>query len=189
MDERRIASFLAGGLKPSQIASIIGCTPSYITQLSSTEQFKFLLAEEQAKQASAAAKNEQMVEEVIITNKYLAVEHNILNRLENQMAYADIKELTRALEVVGNRQEARAKRQLIQRLPQLNDPNKATLTLSLSVPAHTIPEYSVNERKEITAVGSKLMAPLSSEGVKTLFDRLSGRIREINPILEPIEDF
>jgi hypothetical protein len=189
MDEKRIASFLARGLKPSQVAAIVGCTPAYITQLGQKETFKALLDEVQAE---AEGQDGELAEEEILATKYLAVEHKILKQIEDTMPFAEFTHLTKALEVVGKRQEERAKRKMMSRLPGLAGP-AGSLTVSLTVPIHAIPEYTINPQGQITSINEKVLAPLSSQGVKDLFDKLQGRAApgpgaDLEPLDEVIID-
>lgn len=177
MDKKRIANFLLRGLKPAQVASIVGCTPSYILQLQKDdEEFKAILGELLPK-----VEAEQDLEDEILAAKYLSVEHKVLHQIEQALPMTgEIRDLSRALEVIGNRQEARLKRQMLARHPQglLGEDGRATLTVSLSLPAHAIPEYTINAQKEITSIAKKPLNPLSSQGVKALFDTLSGRAKQ-----------
>jgi hypothetical protein len=159
----RIAEFLAQGLTASQVSSIVGCTPAYISQLAKDEEFAALLL---LKKEAAPPPNH---EDVLLTNKYLSLEHKLLTQLENTMQFAELRDVTRALEVVGNRQEKRASRLAT---PATQGSN-TTVHVSIMLPAHAIPEYTINQQKEVTSIGDRAMAPMSSIGVKALFNQIT----------------
>jgi uncharacterized protein YoaH (UPF0181 family) len=168
--KERIIEFLAQGMSPTQTASIVGVSASYISQLRKEPEFLQLV--EDKKKEFFASEN---VEDKVLNNKYAAVEHAILNQLESQLAYAELPALTRALEVVGNRQEKRFQRMHPASIPQVGvNVNVLQLTLP-SHAAQALPAYSLNEKKEVVAIGDRTMSPLSSEGVKNLFNQLSGK--------------
>ena len=75
MNIERITTLLASGLKPSNVASIVGCSPARISQLSADPHFQNLLA------AKVAEAEESDVEEKTITAKYIAAEHILLNQI------------------------------------------------------------------------------------------------------------
>jgi hypothetical protein len=163
MDKERIAEYLASGVPPVQVASIVGVTPSAIAQLAKEEGFKDLLETKVQELASQPAARE----EVILNSKYSATEHRLLDAMGGAIATAELPAITRALEVVANRQEARLKR-LTPAAPaqQIN-------VIQLTLPSHAIPEYKVNERSEVVAIGNQAMASLSAGGVRKLFQDIS----------------
>ena len=166
LDQKRIAKFLATGLKPAQVASIIGCTPGYISQLEKDEKFNQLLLEEKDSLPAEAAS-----EEALLENKYTALEYKILNKIEDSLPMAEFRDSLAALKIVGERQEAKAKRKILARLPQ--HPNGPNIQIAvLTMPSHAIPTYQVNERNQIISIGDRPMTPLSSEQVKSLFNRM-----------------
>lgn len=163
--QERIIGFLAQGLKASQVASIVGCTPSYIGQLlgdEGPEGFKEALTEK-AKELTSG----EDIEEKTITSKYLSMEHRLLQTIENRFSEAEFPHLVNALKVVGDRQEKRAMRKA--GLLQQHTGNITQNIVQITVPAHALPELTMSSRLEVTSVDSKVMAPMSSQAVKQLF--------------------
>jgi hypothetical protein len=101
MDKERIAEYLASGVPPVQVASIVGVTPSAIAQLAKEEGFKDLLETKVQELASQPAARE----EVILNSKYSATEHRLLDAMGGAIATAELPAITRALEVVNERSE------------------------------------------------------------------------------------
>ncbi len=155
----RILHYMAQGVTAAQTASIVGCTPSYINQLSKDELFV-----SQLKEAREKASGEEVDEDKVLSNKYLAMEHKILDGMSNAMAFAELPALTRALEVVATRQEKRALR-----LAQPQGQGNGNVYVNITLPSHAVPEYQVNARREVVSIGDRTVAPMSSTGVANLF--------------------
>lgn len=157
----RILSYLGQGLKPADVASIVGCSPSYISQLLTDPDFK---AQALALRTDATRETS---EDKILTNKYLAIEHKLLAAMEGQMAFAELPAITRALEVVANRQEKRMARIHAPTIAQ----QATQVVVNLTLPSHAVPEYQINAQREVVAIDSKPIAPLSAVGVVNLFNQ------------------
>lgn len=167
MDKKaRIAHFLAQGFKPAQIASIVGVSPAYISQLGKDPSFSHLFAEEQTK----VLESTDLEEEERLNNKYLAAEHTLLDSISSSAALMDPRDQIRALEVVASRQEKRQDRIARLRLPTQSP--VVNNIVQIGIPVHALPEYHVNTEGEIVSIGNRLMAPMSSDGVKNLFTQM-----------------
>lgn len=170
--QERIATFLSQGLKASQVASIVGCTSAYLSQLLGKDGE--LTEEQTAFRAHIKAKQEQSygaggtTEDEIVTAKYLGLEHKLIQQVEQTMQYAEFPQLVAALRVVGERQEKRAARQNMKMLAE-QGAFKPQQIVNISLPSHALPEYQVSGQNEIVSVGGRAMAPLSSSAVKNLF--------------------
>lgn len=178
----RILHMLAQGLKGSQIASVIGCSAGYITQVAKEETSAGKIAEYRREYFGEDAGKDKDGE--ILTSKYNAIEHSLLEKIGDQLQYAELPALTKTLEVIGNRQEKRLAR--LAGIGAGGGGNQVHVTLVL--PSHArleMPSYEVNENKEVIAIAGREMAPMSSEGVKNLFMGLSGKgIREKEEAIE-----
>ena len=164
--QERIIGFLAQGLRAAQVASIVGCTPAYISQLCSAqdgpEGFRDALTEK-AKELSSSGD----IEETTVSAKYLSMEHKLLKTIEDRLGEAEFPALVNALKVVGERQEKRALRKA-----GLSVAQQGTLVqniVNITVPAHALPEFRMNQNLEVTAIGDRIMAPMSSDAVRQLF--------------------
>ena len=158
MNIERITTLLASGLKPSNVASIVGCSPARISQLAQDEKFQYLL---QAKIAETEADD---VEEKTITAKYIATEHVLLNQVMEMAPISELRDVTAALRVVAERQEkAKARLNPVQGTTIINQ------TVQIAVPSHTLPEIALTKDMEVISVNTLNLAPLTSEGVTNLF--------------------
>lgn len=161
--KERILDYLAAGIKPVQVCSIVGVTPAYISQLLANEDFKKELEERIQNQPEDA-------KETALDTKYDAIEHSILNAVQNSLANAELPALTAALRVVGERQEKMKQR----RNPVLQNPAQVNL-IQLTLPTRYIqqaPTIQMNEQQEVIAVGDAVLAPMSADGVRAMFTRL-----------------
>lgn len=159
-----IAKYLAQGLKPSQVASLTSVTPAYISQLVKQEDF---LKEVEARRESLSGTEVEVEER--INSKYLALEDKLIDKISEAADFAEGRELSKFLEVVTNRHDKRLARQRPTSSQIVN-------VVSISLPAHAAPEplnYQLNSNAQITAIGNRLMAPLSSEGVRNLFKQMA----------------
>lgn len=171
MNLERVATLLANGLKPSNVASIIGCSPGRIAQICKEESFQLIL---RAKSAEAEKSND---EEELLGSKYHAAEHILLNQIIEMAPVSELRDVTAALRVVAERQDKAKTR--------LNPVQSGTIinqVISITVPKHTLPEIHLTEALEVTSVNTLNLAPLTSEGVTNLFKgmRQEKLVREEN---------
>lgn len=163
--KERIKQYLADGLKPAQIASVVGCSPAYISQL--IKDPDFLTAVE-------ALKSEQNKGgDQILETKYEALESQIVSEISNRLGEAEFPHLTKALEAVTKARESKDKRR---------DPSRYTSTPTVTVvpiyvPPHALqaPVMQLNEKAEVVAIDNKPLAPMSSDGVKNLFSQIQAK--------------
>lgn len=155
----RIISYLAAGLKPANISSIVGCSPAYISQLLSDPDFK---AQVEAKMLDGSVEPDETLDK-----KYESLEHGIINNMQAALAGAELPHLTRALEAVNKGQDMRAKR----KNPALRDPTQLVQVVQINIPQHAIaaPVMNLNSNSEVVAIDNKPLAPMSAEGIKALF--------------------
>ncbi len=167
MNIERITTLLASGLKPSNVASIVGCSPARISQLSTDEKFQNMLA---AKIAELEADD---VEEKTLSAKYLSAEHTLLNQIIEMAPVSELRDVTAALRVVAERQEkAKIRLNPVQGTTIINQ------TVQIAVPSHTLPEISLTKDLEVISVNTLNLAPLTSEGVTNLFKSMK-EVKEV----------
>lgn len=164
----RIKKLLIAGYKASDIASIVGCSPSYVSQLLHDGEFK---AEVEAAMLAQQADDD---EEVHLENRYQKIKHKILNNIEQSLPNAELPQLVRALEVVDKVEDNTKRR----KLPAPVSPtNIGSIHITqIALPAHALeapkPVVTVNEKNEIIAIDARPLAPMSSDGVKNIFSQI-----------------
>ena len=169
----RIKDYLASGMKPADVASVVGCSPSYISQLLKDPSFK----EEVEKQMLEAP----APPETLLENKYEVLEHRIVESMAAEAVGADLPSLSRALDSVTRAREARHKKTL----PFGGVAPTVQNVISISIPPHALaaPKMVLNENAEVVAIDNRPMAPLSASGVKELFATIAAR-REQSEFME-----
>ena len=163
MNLERITTLLASGLKPSQVASIVGISPARISQLAKeNEEFQTLLSAQEAEIA------EKDIEEINLTSKYHAAEHALLDQVLSMAPVAELRDVTAALRVVAERQDKAhlRKNPIQQSQPVLQQ------VIQLNIPTHALPEVYLSRQKEIISIDDRSLAPLNSEGVTKLFSNM-----------------
>lgn len=162
----RIKAYLADGLKAADVATILGCSPSYISQLLKDEGFK-------TEVEAALIGNQKPVDEVLDT-KYQSLEHNILKEMQLQLPGAELPHLTKALEAVTKANDSRFKRKHPALMQQQGN---LTQVAHIYLPQHVMPAptMTLNEKSEVVAIDNKPLAPMSASGVKNLFAQMTAR--------------
>lgn len=160
----KIKAYLGDGLKPSQITSLVGCSPAYISQLLKDEDFK--------NDVLALQQNSTRTDDEKLGTKYEALEHSIISEMMNAVGGQELPVLARALDSVVKAQDMKAARK--NPIPQ--GATSFVNIVSLTLPAHAlqrdIPVITTNEIGEVIAIDDKPMAPMSSDGVKGLFAKM-----------------
>lgn len=161
MSHDRIATLLSTGLLPSQVATIVGLSPGRISQIMKEPSFELLLAE---KQASVSEKD---IEEESISAKYSAAEHALIKQVMEMAPVSELRDVTAALRVVGDRQE----KMKLRLTPQTAQQTQNLTIVSITLPNHvlTAPKIQQNSQREIIALDGQTLAPLNSDAVTKLF--------------------
>lgn len=175
----QIIHYLASGIKPAQVATIVGCTPAYIAQLLKDDSFKEQLSAAIADQPANAVEQK-------LDAKYEALEHSIAAQMQDALVGAELPALTKALHTVALVQDMKAKR----KMPALQIPNGNTTInyVTVALPAQMAlpkPTVDMNSNSEILAINGQMLAPMSNDGVKGMFAALKQRKEQQNAI--PIE--
>lgn len=176
----RIRNLLISGLKPSEIASIVGCTPSYVSQLLADAEFKASVQE------GIIAAQAEKTEEDHIDNRYQNLEHKILSSVEESLSEASLMEKVRALEMINKRQDSRHARKNPAPTGPIVNVNVVSLALPQQALLHRAPIVQMNGNKEIVAIDNQPLAPLSSDGVKNLFAQITASKQEAAAVLAEI---
>jgi hypothetical protein len=169
MNITRIATLLASGLKPANVASIVGCSPARISQLAKeSEEFRNLLALKEAE----AQKDD--IEETALSTKYHAAEHALLDQVLSMAPVSELRDVVGALRVVAERQEKVKTRlnPIVQSQPIINQ------IVQINIPSHALPEVVLTKDYEVVSVDNLNLAPLTSQGVTNLFKNLKEKENE-----------
>lgn len=165
--KNRIRNLLINGLTASEICTIVSCSPSYVSQLLKEEEFR------KEVEAGKIAAQEQRSEEDHIDTRYQNVEHKILTSIEGSLEEASLGEKVRALEMIQKRQDSKFMRK--NPAPEAGTSitmNVVSLQLPNQAARQQLPLVQMNSDSEIVAIDGKVLAPMSSDGVKSLFQRI-----------------
>jgi len=160
----RIKALLINGLTAAEVAKIVGCSGSYISQLLKDETFK------QEVEEAKLLVSQEMSEEEHIDKHYERVEQKVLLSIEDGLVDASLGEKVRALEAINKRTDQKHARK--HPVAQAGA-NIQVNVVSLMLPNHAAkaiqPNVTLNEKQEIIAINNKPLAPMSSDAVKNLF--------------------
>lgn len=186
--QERIAIYIASGIKPAQIASIMGLSLGRIIQIMKEESFKEIL---EVKQTDAAAISK---EEESLETKYRTTENLLLSAIIDNSGGATLTELSRALGVIIQRGIQRQKSVLPGSGSNINNINAQNITVVNMVPrAIQPPTITTNSKGDIIAIGDRTLAPMTAPGVVNLFNKMGNKDRSllemgIKTIEEPTVD-
>ncbi len=157
--KERIINYLAAGLKPANISTIVGCSPAYISQLLSDPDFK---AQVEAKMLDGSIEADTTLDV-----KYESLEHTLIKSMQERVGEAEFSHLSKALDSVTKAQDMRAKR----KNPALREAASLVQIVQINIPQHAIaaPVMALNSDSEVVAIDNRPLAPMSSEGIKNLF--------------------
>ncbi len=160
----KILHYLASGVQANRIASLVGCSPGYISQLVQDEEFRAVLEKK-------ISEDPVPVEEALEA-KYESLEHRLVDQISNEAGNAEFRDAVRALEIVAKTRDMKAQR----KNPALNSINAQNVqVVQLMLPTYmtkTLPTFEMNSESEILSLNNASLAPLSAGGVKNLFNSL-----------------
>ena len=172
----RIAGLLVQGMKPAMVASIVGCDPSYISQLLKDEAFLYHLqslnTELEAGEAPLEADVEDRKQETLfLADKMLAAEHHALDKILKEMPYLSGRDAVVALDVIGKRKDATLAQAFGPKgiLPSaIPAPGHTTVQVTLTVPNICIPELTLSSNNEIISIGERSVAAMPTATLKQM---------------------
>lgn len=173
--KERIKEYLANGLKPAQVATVVGCSPAYISQLLKDQDF---LASVEALKISSNASGD-----TILDTRYEAAEHQIVNEIVNRLGEAEFAHLPKALDSIVRARDVRHK----QRNPAFRTDLPSVTVVPIMIPQHALsaPALRLNEKSEVVAIDNTPLAPMSAEGVKNLFSKLPAAQNQLEKPNDP----
>jgi hypothetical protein len=177
MNKRRIADLLTSGLRPGQVASIVGVTPARISQLLKDDtELQNLVAE-----FEAAAREQDTVDKNMEA-KELAARSLLLDQIMGLASTSELRDVTNAYRAIAEVQKLDAVRK-----NPIAVGGGSTIVhthVSVSLPAHAIalPTLTLNAENEVTAIGNRSLAPLSSKAVESLFASFSSQNKPLEHI-------
>jgi hypothetical protein len=146
---------LAKGIPTSQVAAAVGVDDSYISQLKADPEIQAQIASKQAATSIADSKFDETLERA---------EALALEKIEKNMQFATLGQALAAFRVLNG---ARRRNDAL-----VTADNITSVTVNLTLPASSIPQYVTNNKAEIVEVEGKTMI---SATPKTLDSILAAR--------------
>lgn len=138
----KILELLGTGLQENVVASAVGCTPGYISQLLAQPEFRSAVLERRVL---------ALQQHTARDSRYDTLEDKLLDRLEQVVPFTTrIGEITRALQVVNT-----AKRRGAPHTEQAE--LEAVKSVVLNMPVQVIQHFQLNENKEVISVEGRPM--------------------------------
>lgn len=172
----RIAGLLVQGMKPAMVASIVGCDPSYISQLLKDEAFLYHLQElnkelENGESVEDASPEDRKQETLFLADKMLAAEHHALDKILKEMPYLSGRDAIVALDVIGKRKDATlaqayGPKGILPAAPTVA--GHTTVQVTLTVPNICIPELTLSSNNEIISIGERSVAAMPTATLKQM---------------------
>ncbi len=159
-----IVQYLIQGVAQKEIASIVGCSEGYISQVKERSDYDLLVIEAQKviQQTEKQKERELTVE---------ALEDMAYARLKEDMPFAEFREVTHLIEILHRRKDKPGVAIQINN-QQINQDNRVQNVI-LQLPQAAVPEIRLNNQSEIIGIGDQSLAPMSANNVKSLFYELS----------------
>lgn len=173
--EDRIINLIARGFQESKIAEIVGCTPSYVSQIKAKDDFDVSLK-------AALDKIKKSKREAELEENYIKLEEKVLAQIEDNLPFADFRDLTQLMgSLIQKKQKSYPNGSIVSNQTQINN------TTVLQIPAAVVPEIVLNKQKEIIAVDGRTLAPMTSVGVRSLFKTIEDRRNAEKLVEAPID--
>ena len=120
--------------------------------------------------------SEKDIEEESISAKYSAAEHALIKQVMEMAPVSELRDVTAALRVVGDRQE----KMKLRLSPAMNSATQNLTVVSITLPSHALaaPKIQQNSQREIIALDGNTLAPLSSTAVTNLFNSMRPKVLE-----------
>lgn len=174
---QQISNLILAGIPKEQIITTVGCSEEYLNELLLDKEF---VEEVRAQKADAI--------ETDIENKYARLEKATLEKITGQLDYYDAAALCKILETTSRNRVARRPLAQAQQNGHFTNP---TLGISVTVPVFLgNSQVILDSNQQVVAIDGRNMAPMPTQQVHALFDKLEKeRVRPPNDseILEGIE--
>lgn len=161
-----IIRYLVQGVSGKEIASIVGCSEGYVSQVKARDDFE-LLCEDQKKYLVVAEQKEKL------EKKYEDLEDQALKSLKENMPYAEFSEVTKLLEILHRKKQPNGVNVQINNHNNTQNNDNRVQNVILQLPQAAIPEIRLNSQSEVIGIGDESLAPMNATNVKSLFAQLT----------------
>lgn len=171
----RIASLLARGMPPSQVALLTACQQSYVSQLLADPDFKAYVADLMQEQAEKEGGSTQQEERNHYRDRLASAEHKILDHIVSNIHNSTVREAAAVLTAVGQRRDTmegiggKGVMAAIAAEVQTNpDGSTTTRMVQITMPDICLPELKMAGANEIVAIGDRSTAPMPAGALRKI---------------------
>lgn len=179
----RIAELLVKRLPDTMISSLVGVSPSYISQLKQDQTFKELVADLQASAIEEETTSQKAIERESFTDRVRATESYLLDKIMNDVGYYTPVETLRAFQIVGQRAESIEKREVaaaaIAAGAGLHGGHTTIINgqqinvVTVHLPEALQPDIIYGENQEIIAIGGRTTTTMPTNQLQDLLDQVN----------------
>ncbi len=164
----KIISYLAQGFSQQRVGEMVGCTDGYVSKVIQQENYAVLL-EAESTRLKVLARDEQT------EKKYETLETRVLSQMSESLPFAEFRDLTRTMEVLIKRKQ----QQGLHANSIVVNQNTQTNVVVLSIPQAAVPDITLNNQREVIAIGKQTLAPMQASSVRSLFATLEEKKRTL----------
>ena len=152
VDKDRVISLLAAGVSPVQVASSVGCSPSYITQLMSEDDY--------VKDQVAKKKIAKISEHIQLDEIYDRLEAKLAKKLETALVFEqDPVKIAKMLQMVNG---------LKRKNSGVTDVGTAKPVSTVTLPAVLVQQFILNGNNQAVQIGDQTLLTLPSHNLDNL---------------------
>lgn len=168
----RIAQLLVNGMQPSLVASVVGVTKSFVSQLLADPDFQEALKELSVKNNETPISSESQ----LLNDKLAGLAHSSIDQLLTQISSGMVgaRELILTLNTVNTIQEANFKREAMKKGLNgagLSGGDSITYKMvEITMPAICAPDLLIGPNSEIISIGNRSTAPMPAAQLQKMLE-------------------
>lgn len=169
IDKRQVAGLFAQNIATSDIAAVVGCDESYVSQLRDDPEILLLLSEERNKLSKRDADFDEMLE---------SAEEQALQIIKRNLPFANASVALNTFRVLNSANK---------RSNQMQASEQVAVTVNLVLPTAMLPRYVMNDRKEVIEVEGRTMLSASPKSIEDIAAARAGKDGKHVPKLTAVE--
>lgn len=171
----RVMNFLGTGIEPARIASVVGCSPSYISELMADKDFMDAVQAKRVEVLEGATNRDARLnglEDALITKTEELV--------KSPLSFLKPMEAVRALQIVNS-----LKRRGV--AGDVDIANAPAAIVNLTLPAITVNTFVVDNYNKVVKIDNEDMITMPSQALETFSENHNDHNTRTNRILESLK--
>lgn len=168
----RIAQLLVNGMAPALVASVVGVSKTYVSQLMSDPDFKEALKELSAQNNENPITNETQ----LLNDKMTGLSHATIDQLLTQVSSGMVgaRDLVFTLNTINTIQESAFKRDAMKKglanagLGAID--GVSVRVVEITMPAVCAPELTIGPNSEVISIGNRSTAPMPAATLQKMLE-------------------